>query len=312
MGGVGGAARLRGPWGLRHVSANGARFRIAEMGSGPLVLFLHGFPEFWWAWRHQLPAVAAAGFHAVAMDLRGYGGSDKPPRGYDPLTLAADVTGVVRTLGSHDAVLVGHGWGGYIAWTAASADPGCVRALATVCAPHPARMLRARELLRRRAVAHLLATQVPWLPERRLVRGSYLARHLAAWSSPGSSFPTPEAVDVYREALAQWPAPHCALEYHRWLLRSRFRADGRAFAAVVRRRIDAPVLQVHGGAADAVVSAAAVRTSAQYVEASHDVVMVPDAGHYPHEEQPTAVTTALLSWLDRGSAGAVARRHRLG
>ena len=94
------------------VAANGARFHVALVGDGPLVLFLHGFPEFWWAWRHQLPAVAAAGYCAAAMDLRGYGASDKPPRGYDLSTLAADVAGVIRSLGARDAVVVGHGWGG--------------------------------------------------------------------------------------------------------------------------------------------------------------------------------------------------------
>ncbi|MGH8894731.1 MAG: alpha/beta fold hydrolase, partial [Actinomycetes bacterium] len=70
------------------VAANGARFHVAVSGDGPLVLLLHGFPQFWWAWRHQLPELAAAGYRAAAMDLRGFGASDKPPRGYDPRTLA--------------------------------------------------------------------------------------------------------------------------------------------------------------------------------------------------------------------------------
>src|SRR4051794_41390590 len=73
---------------------------------------LHGFPELWWSWRHQLPALADAGYRAVAMDLRGYGGSHKTPRGYDPITLAQDVSGVVKALGERSAILVGPGWGG--------------------------------------------------------------------------------------------------------------------------------------------------------------------------------------------------------
>lgn len=75
----GGPVRLDGPWTHRDVAANGARFHIAEMGDGPLVLLLHGFPQFWWTWRHQLPVLAEAGFRAVAMDLRGVGGSDRTP-----------------------------------------------------------------------------------------------------------------------------------------------------------------------------------------------------------------------------------------
>ena len=91
------AVEIPGPWTHRYVAANGARFHVAEAtdpsADGPLVLLLHGFPEFWWAWRAQLPALAAAGYRAVAMDLRGYGGSDKTPRGYDPVTSWASVTG---------------------------------------------------------------------------------------------------------------------------------------------------------------------------------------------------------------------------
>ena len=87
---------IDGPWAHRFVSANGSRFHVVEAGTGPLVLFLHGFPEFWWAWQHQLRAVSDAGFRAVAVDMRGYGASDKPPRGYDGYTMAGDVAGYLE------------------------------------------------------------------------------------------------------------------------------------------------------------------------------------------------------------------------
>src|SRR5689334_11017499 len=103
-----------GPWTHRFVGANGSRFHIVEAGTGPMVLFLHGFPEFWWAWHELLPEVAGAGFRAVAVDLRGYGASDKPPRGYDGYTLAADIAGLIRALGERSATLVGTGVGGMI------------------------------------------------------------------------------------------------------------------------------------------------------------------------------------------------------
>jgi pimeloyl-ACP methyl ester carboxylesterase len=133
------AVRIDGPWTHRDVAANGARFHIAELGDGPLVLLLHGFPQFWWTWRHQLVALADAGYRAVAMDLRGVGGSDRTPRGYDPANLALDVTGVIRSLGEPDAALVGHDLGGYLAWTAAAMRPKLVRRLAVVSMPHPRR-----------------------------------------------------------------------------------------------------------------------------------------------------------------------------
>ncbi len=301
---------LDGPWTLRHVAANGARFQVAEVGSGPLVLFLHGFPEFWWAWRHQLLAVADAGFHAVAMDLRGYGGSDKTPRGYDPVTLAADVAGVIRTLGAQDAVVVGQGWGGYVGWAVAAGQPTCVRGLVAISAPHPLEMLRPSQLLRRAPLVHVMAMQLPWLPERRIMGTDYVARHLAAWSARGSGFPSAVEAAEYRTALGRWPSPHCALEYHRWLVRSRLRADGRAFAAMMRSRIGVPVLQLRGHA-DIVVSPRAVSRSARHVEGTHAAVDIGSAGHFPHEEQPGAVTRALLTWLAAQSGDAVSGGDRL-
>ncbi|KWX09904.1 alpha/beta hydrolase, partial [Carbonactinospora thermoautotrophica] len=161
-----------GPWRHRAVTANGSRFHVAELGEGPLVLFVHGFPEFWWAWRHQLVAVAEAGYRAVAMDLRGYGASDKPPRGYDALTLAADVTGLVRALGEASAVLVGHGEGAYVAWTAATRSPKIVRGLVAVSMPHPRRLRTAlaRDPAQLSLSGYVLGFQLPWVPERHLIR----------------------------------------------------------------------------------------------------------------------------------------------
>src|ERR1700731_942099 len=134
------AVQLAGPWSHRTVRANGPRVRIAEAGAGPLVLMLHGFPEFWWTWRHQLTWLPEAGFRAVAVNLRGYGGSDKPPRGYDLVTGASDAAGLIRALGEANAVVIGHDWGGLVAWTMAAYHPKVVRRLAIVSAAHPLRM----------------------------------------------------------------------------------------------------------------------------------------------------------------------------
>src|ERR1700680_2513394 len=100
--------QIGGPWSHRSVSANGTRCRAVEAGDGPLVLLLHGFPEFWWTWRHQLAVLPGAGFRAVAVDLRGYGGSDKPPRGYDRVTAASDSAGLARSPGAGNARLEWH------------------------------------------------------------------------------------------------------------------------------------------------------------------------------------------------------------
>src|SRR5246500_896567 len=132
--------QITGPWTHRSVTANGSRFHVASSGEGPLVLLLHGFPQFWWTWRHQLTALQAAGYRAVAPDLRGYGGSDKPPRGYDLITAAADAAGLIRALGEANAVVVGHGWGGLVAWTLGVFHPKVAGRLAVVSTAHPLRM----------------------------------------------------------------------------------------------------------------------------------------------------------------------------
>jgi pimeloyl-ACP methyl ester carboxylesterase len=297
------AVELPGPWEHRYVAANGARFHVAEAtgapATGPLVLLLHGFPEFWWAWRTQLPALAAAGYRAVAMDLRGYGGSDKTPRGYDPMTLARDVSGVVKALGERSAVVVGHGWGGYVGWAAALLHAREVSALAAVAAPHPAAMLDlVRHVRRVDAIRHVLAMQVPMLPERRLADpgSGFLRRHLTDWSAPGSSIPGDDTVATYQAAISLWPASHCALEYHRWLLRSRVRADGRAFGRAMRAPVSQPVLCLTGGE-DHALPLDGMRVTRRHVVGPLTESVLPGVGHFPAEEDPEGCTGALVDWL---------------
>jgi pimeloyl-ACP methyl ester carboxylesterase len=292
-------ALLDGPWEHRMVSANGARFHVAEAGDGPLVLLLHGFPQYWWTWRHQLTALAGAGFRAVAMDLRGYGASDKPPRGYDLRTLADDVAGVVRSLGAADAVLVGHDWGGAVAWTAAALRPKVVRRLCAVSAPHPLRMRSAcltdsRQLA---AMSHVVGFQRPMLPERALIRagGAQVERLLRAWAEPG--WPTADEAARYREAARIPGVAHSAMEAHRWVVRSVPRADGRRYQRAMKAaQVRVPVLQLHGSA-DRLVFPASAQGSSRYVEAPYRWHLIDGAGHFPHEERPDAVSRELLGWL---------------
>jgi pimeloyl-ACP methyl ester carboxylesterase len=277
------------------VAANGARFHLVEAGTGPLVLLLHGFPEFWWAWRHQLPALADAGFHAVAMDLRGYGGSDMTPRGYDPFTLAADVAGVVRALGAPRATLVGHGIGGFVGWSTAVLQAPFVERLGVVSARHPrhARTGGSRRLV---GLSATLEFQLPRLPERRLIAddGAWVGQLLDRWSAPG--WPDAETSARYREAMLIWPAPHCALEYLRWLVRSSIRTDGRRFAARMREPVRVPVLNLYGGL-DRLIASSDARDDRQYMQAPYRSVELAGAGHFPHEEAPERFTQELLGWL---------------
>src|SRR6185437_10314176 len=224
-----------GPWSHRPVTANGTRFHVAEAGEGPLVLLLHGFPQFWWTWRFQLPALAAAGFHVVAPDLRGYGASDKPPRGYDLPTLSADVAALVRALGEQDAVVVGHDWGGLLAWTMAALHPRSVRRLVVLSMAHPRRLRAAiTDGEQRHALRHALHFQLPRLPERRLTRADDdpVAELMRRWAGPAwtSTADFAEAVGRYRSAARIPQAAYGAMEYYRWAGRSQLRPDGLRYA----------------------------------------------------------------------------------
>ncbi|MBX3622209.1 MAG: alpha/beta hydrolase [Rhizobacter sp.] len=121
-----------------HHQVNGIRMRVAEQGSGPLVLFCHGWPESWYSWRHQLEAVAAAGFRAVAPDMRGYGGTEAPQdiAQYTILHLVGDMVELVKALGEKEAVVVGHDWGAPVAWHSALLRPDVFRAVAGMSVPY--------------------------------------------------------------------------------------------------------------------------------------------------------------------------------
>ena len=288
-----------GPWSHRTVTANGTRFHIAEAGEGPLVLLLHGFPQFWWTWRAQLASLSAAGYRAVAADLRGYGGSDKPPRGYDLITAASDAAGMVRALGEANAVVVGHDWGGLVAWTMATYYPKVTRRLAVVSVAHPLRMrstLLADAVRRGAGSGQTFGFQLPILPERRLVRHDALqvGRMLRAWSGPG--WPDQEAERRYRAAMCIPSVAHSALEYHRWFMRSRLRSDGMRYAHRMRAPVQAPTLQLHG-AVDTCVPLSTARGSGRYVDAPYRWRLIDGVGHFPQEEQPDRLTAQLSNWL---------------
>jgi len=270
------------------------------VGEGPLVLFLHGYPEFWWAWRHQLTAVADAGFRAAALDLRGSGASDKPPTGYDGWTAAADVSGVIRSLGVESAVVIGHGLGGFVAWSLPYLSPGVTRALASVGMPHPCVFRRqvARHLTRLASGSVFARGKWPWVPEREMTTDpTAVPRLLRHWSAPASSWPSAEEGERYAAALTIPFAAHAAADYHRWLVLSQVRREGWSYTRRMTGRVDLPVLQIRGDQ-DATVSGSAQGASVAYVGGESTTVVVTDAGHFPHEEAPARLNRHLLGWLD--------------
>ncbi|HET9143849.1 alpha/beta hydrolase [Actinophytocola sp.] len=303
--------RIDGPWAHRDIYANGIRLHVAETGEGPLVLMLHGFGEFWWSWRHQLTALGDAGFRAVAVDLRGYGDSDKPPRGYDGWTLSGDIAGLIKALGERRAHLVGHGWGGLLGWTVAGLHPRLVRSVSALSAPHPLAlrreirrtMLRGRRANQARAFGELFTAQLPIAPERRLTRddAALIEARMRRLAGPQWTY-QPEfaaAVRNFRDAALVTGVAHSAMEYYRWAVRSQVRTEGRRFAEAMSRRVRLPVLLLHG-ALDPAVLARTMTASTGWIAGRHQWASLPDSGHYPHQEKPDAVNQLLKGFLTAG------------
>src|ERR1700745_2944528 len=159
----------------RTLETNGIRMHVAEQGSGPLVVLCHGFPESWYSWRHQLPALAAAGFHAVAPDMRGYGRTDGPDviDQYTLLHLVGDMVGLLDALGAESAVIAGHDWGAPVAWHAALLRPDRFRAVIGLSVPlRPRGRVRPTTVMHRTddAIFYQLYFQTPGVAEAELER----------------------------------------------------------------------------------------------------------------------------------------------
>jgi pimeloyl-ACP methyl ester carboxylesterase len=231
------------PWTHQEAVINGVRLHYVEQGSGPLVVLLHGFPEFWYSWRHQLPALASAGFRAVALDQRGYNTSEKP-RGvssYRTSSLVQDVAALVQHTGEQRATIAGHDWGGAVAWMTAALRPEVVERLVVINAPHPLAYRRAMRGLRQVLRSwYVLFFQLPWLPELMLRAGNYRAIDRVMRQQPRrpGTF-SEEDIAAYKRAIAQPGALSAAVNYYRAAVRHP--AD---MAAV--HRIGAPTLLIWG------------------------------------------------------------------
>lgn len=304
--------RIGGPWRHFDVHANGIRFHVVEadaphtptvaVTSRPLVLLLHGFGSFWWSWRHQLRELTDA--RVVAVDLRGYGGSDKPPRGYDGWTLAGDTAGLIRALGHTSATLVGHAEGGLVCWATANLHPRLVDAIAVVSSPHPIALRTAT--FRRTGqggalLPSLMGYQLPILPERTLTRhrGAELERlvRLRAGEHWTTTDDFAETIQQLRTAIAIPGVAHCALEYQRWAVRSQLRSEGWRFMRSMNRELSVPVLHMRGDS-DPYVLADPVHRSLSF--APHgQFVALRGVGHYGHEEDPGTVNEHLGSFIGR-------------
>ena len=278
----------------RYADLGDVRLHYVEAGEGPLVLLLHGFPQFWYQWRHQIPALVEAGFRVVAPDMRGYNLSDKPlgVRAYRVELLARDVERLILACGEQTAVVVGHDWGAIAAWIAAMRHPERVEKLAILNVPHPARsldgLLSPMQLLRS---SYMFFFQIPRLPEEVIRAGDFgLLRSVFRSDPVQPEALTAEDIERYIEAIAQPGVLTASLNYYRALLR-----NPREMRALLQR-VEAPVLVIWGEK-DRFLSRRLAEPPRLWVPNLVRVKRLPDASHWVAEDRPLEVNTLLLDFL---------------
>jgi pimeloyl-ACP methyl ester carboxylesterase len=284
----------------RRVDAGEVTLHVAEarprgIGGGPvpddvpLVVLLHGFPEFWWSWRHQMKALSDAGYWAVAPDMRGYNESDKPKgvSSYEVEKLAGDVAGLIRALGRKDAIVVGHDWGGAVAWAFAHLHGEMVRRLSILNAPHPAGFTKA---LRRPAQLkrswYMFFFQLPNVPERTLAKDDY-AFVRKGFRADGIS---DEDIEHYVDAIRVPNAAESAINYYRAAIRRVFKRS-----LPEMKRFDRPVLVIWGDR-DRYLGRELADPPPGLVPGAR-VVHIPEASHWVQNVAAEEVNRLLVSFV---------------
>ncbi len=280
-------------WQHRDIITNGIRMHYVTQGEGPLVVLLHGFPEFWYSWRYQIPFLAGHGYMVVAPDLRGYNETDKPSKGYNVSTLLRDIVGLIKGLERDKAIIVGHDWGGALAWAFAARYPQMTERLIVLNAPHPAAFARELRTWRQlRKSWYMFFFQLPWLPEYVLGRNhaAVIGRMLYASAVQKSAFP-PDVIERYRDAMSKPGALTASINYYRTLFR-RMRSL-RAGAGAI---IDVPALLIWGKH-DIALGIELTHGLEQWVP-NIQIKRIPDSGHWVQQEKPDAVNTLMLEFLN--------------
>lgn len=269
----------------KYADSDGVSIHYAKMGSGPLMVFIHGFPDFWYSWRHQMAGLADQ-YTVAALDTRGYNLSEKPEgeANYDMTLLTADVAAVLRAERESSAVVVGHDWGGGIAWNFAAAYPQMTDRLIIMNLPHVKGLQRELASMGQQHSNSQYARNFQQPDSHENISPSGLAMAL----SQGD-----EALrEIYLAAFENSSTESMMNYYRRNYPREPY--VGGPWAELPR--IQAPVLQFHG-LNDSALLAPALNNTWEELDQDWTLVTIPGVGHWPHHEKPDMVTNMMRAWL---------------
>lgn len=292
-------------WSHEEAIVDGVRLHYVEAGEGPLVVLLHGFPEHWYAWREQIPALAEAGYRVVAPDMRGYNVSEKPHgvEAYRIGELVGDVLGLIGACGEERAAVVGHDWGGVIGWEAAARHPGSVDRLVVLNAPHPAayrRELRSLGSDQARRSWYALFFQLPWLPEALLrARDHRLIEEMLHEDPQNPDAFDREAIARYKRACAQPGALTSMLNYYRAGFRGTLRSllPGRSVPDTTTKAVVSQPTLLVWGMEDRALSPRLTEGLERWVPDVR-VERLPGASHWVQADAPDEVNELLIGFLE--------------
>jgi epoxide hydrolase 4 len=281
-------------WQHHFIETNKIKLHYVSQGKGKLMLMLHGFPEFWYSWRHQIPEFAD-NYHVVAIDLRGYNESDKPQEleAYKISELVADVKGVINGLGYENCILVAHDWGGLIAWYFAYAYPEMLEKLIVLNIPHPALFIEGLKTPQQLLKSwYVFAFQIPWLPEFLWQLNDYraIADAFTNMAIDKTAFSESD-LDAYKNAAAKRGALTATINYYRCLFPSLWERSDRQWDI-----LNVPTLTIWGEN-DTALGKELTYNTQKYVR-DWQIKYIPNCSHWVQQEQPALVNRYIREFID--------------
>ncbi|MCG5056823.1 MAG: alpha/beta hydrolase [Limnoraphis sp. WC205] len=285
---------LKGTWTSEYITTNGVTLHYVTQGNGPLMLMLHGFPEFWYSWRHQIPEFSQD-YKVVALDLRGYNDSDKPKdlSAYSMKELIQDIRGVIIGLGYDHCTLVAHDWGGAIAWNVAYTYPEMVDKLIVMNLPHPAKFAEGLWTIDQLQKSwYIFLFQLPILPELLLQSDDYraISSMFVNMAIDKSAF-TSNDLEMYKNAAAKRGALTAMINYYRNVFPAFFNPPDRPQWGL----LTVPTLMIWGEN-DAALGKELTEGTEEYVQ-NFRIRYIPNCSHWVQQERPELVNQYMREFL---------------